>query len=147
VRDDVQLLLRLALHVVRADFAQHVDEAGAAHLGRDDLGGYGQRGQQPGQRAAVLGLLELALQNVALQGRDVANGFLRAQRRVLLTAGDARYCSGTSGLSSLRARTNDGRGPELRTCSSQKTPSYAPLLPRVETKSTSPSPSMSRAMN
>ena len=48
---------------------------------------------------------------------------------------------GISSESSGRARSKAAAGSVLRTCSSQKTPSYGSLFPRVPRKSTSPSPS------
>src|SRR5690606_23003470 len=75
VRDYVELLLRLALHVGRPDLAEDVDEPCPAYFRRDDLRRDRQRGEDPGQRVAVVGPIGLLLENVALQRRDVGNGF------------------------------------------------------------------------
>ena len=51
VGDDVELLLRLAVDVGAAVVAEHVFDAGVAHLGGDRLGGERERRQDPGQVA------------------------------------------------------------------------------------------------
>ena len=74
---------------------------------------------------------------------------VRAQLRAGVRPGSTVLVigSGISGLSSSRAGVNAGCGSALRSCSSQNTPSYGALLPRVDRKSTSPSPSMSLPTN
>src|SRR5690606_18837860 len=73
VGDDVELLLRLALHVHLPGVAQHVLEAGAAHLCGDHLGGDRQRREYPGECTGGLGGSLLLLQDVRLDGDERAD--------------------------------------------------------------------------
>ena len=78
IRDDVELLLRLAVHICGTIFAQHIFDARAAHLCRDCLGGQRQGGQHPGEVACGALVLRFSLQDVRLQRGDVQSGDYRA---------------------------------------------------------------------
>jgi len=77
VRDHIELLLLLALHVLGARGTQHVVEPGAAHLRGDHLRRDGQRGENPRERPRRLGKALMLLQDVSLQG-DEGAGRVRA---------------------------------------------------------------------
>ena len=60
VGEHVELLHRLALHVLLAGRAEDVDQPGPADLRGDDLGGQRDAGQQPGELAAGLRMIAAA---------------------------------------------------------------------------------------
>jgi len=71
VGEDVELLLTLAVDVLRAEIAENIDQPGPANLGLNDLGGQGDAGEQPTElpgRGRMPGLL---FDQVLLDG-DVA---------------------------------------------------------------------------
>jgi hypothetical protein len=74
VRDHVELLLLLALHVAAARLAEHVLEPRAAHLVADDLRGDGHRREDPRQRARGARDARLLGEQVALDGDDGLRG-------------------------------------------------------------------------
>ena len=85
VGEHVELLLHLALHVLRPDAAEYVLEARAAHLVRDDFGRNRQRREDPGEGPGGLRIARLLLQDMPLQGHDehfVAGGL------------EAEFCGG-----------------------------------------------------
>ena len=70
VRQHVQLLLLLALHVLGALLPQDVDQPGSPDRRGDDLGRQRDVVQQIGQLPGGLGVLVFLIENEPLDGRD-----------------------------------------------------------------------------
>ena len=71
VRDDVELLLRFAVHVGVAVLAEDVLDARDPHFGRDRFGGERQRRENPGEVASGARIPLFFAEDVRLEGCEV----------------------------------------------------------------------------
>ena len=88
VRDDVELLLGLALHVLRAGGAEDVGQPGAADLVRDHLRRHREIVQDAGQLAGGLRMAALLLDDEALDRDDGRCGVANHRGKVRAATGE-----------------------------------------------------------